>query len=122
MCVDSNNKVYLLEDKKISLIDINCNNISRSIETKEYLNNKQVYLENIRGCILNQNQHLLVFSSDKVVRLRDVNHKTLQTLIKIEVGDIISRIVATSSNVFMSSIEGIIYSLTLNHKNPSTLI
>ena len=41
MCLDSmNNKVYLLEDKKISIIDINSNNVSRSVETKEYVNNK----------------------------------------------------------------------------------
>jgi hypothetical protein len=43
---------------------------------------------------------------------------------KIEVGDIISRIVATKTNVFMASLEGIIYSLTLNntYKNTSALI
>ncbi len=51
MCYE-NGWAYLAMDKKIGILEINSRKY-KQIETKEYINNKIVYIENIRLSMLN---------------------------------------------------------------------
>lgn len=110
MCTTAS-KVFLLQDKKITSLDLADNKQNKvSFETKEYILGKHVYLENIRGCVAS---HLLiVFSTDKVIRVRDTN-KGLQVLQKIVIADIVTRLCVSQNSLYLSSIEGILYVYSL---------
>ena len=74
MCV-MGRKVYLLQDKKIGQLDLVERQSRSNVETKDYHLGKNTYLENIRGCTTGH--YFLVFSTDKVIRVRDTNKALL---------------------------------------------